>query len=612
MTTYFRSCDKGERLADDGTCQVCASGTFRLASDASSKCINCPVNLKCDGKDVIYPEKDYWRFNSWSAKPVECLNTEACLGGKLPAGVNTSNLWCKEQYNQTLCSTGWCSERYRGNLCSQCAPGYATSNEVYCVPCSNNPYYYVIVALIFIGATGFVIFTIRNALKAKQSTSSGGSKKMSIMIKILMNYFQLVSIVSSFSFQWPDQVKSAFKINNQIASSTTQIFSMDCIFQTTLSNSYTKSQRPFFIKLALIAACPILLALLASVVWIVYFLVRYRSRVCEFKDNMKTNIVTSIVILLFMVHTSILQTTFLSFRCQNIGDEERPYSYLERDLDVECWKDQHLNYVLTLAVPSLVVWGFGTPVFAWALLWTKKSQLEDPLFRTKLGFLYDGYRIEVFFWEFIILYRKIAMVFIAVFMSSLGLVFQALAIILVAFVAYVLQIHFNPFTDPRLNALEKRSLINATVTLYCGLYYLNGNLPIELNYAFLVILIIVNGNFLLYWLKELLGEGFKAIFKKNKGEIVPVVELDIQKGDDVSGSVSTVRKSVEQTSPSGSLVGLISYPGSPDGPSIPGSPVSRFLARRRTTKIDPTTIENLDVPQEVVIKPRPIILANRS
>eukprot|EP01017_Pseudomicrothorax_dubius_P009641 TRINITY_DN13312_c0_g1_i9.p1 TRINITY_DN13312_c0_g1~~TRINITY_DN13312_c0_g1_i9.p1 ORF type:complete len:169 (+),score=58.07 TRINITY_DN13312_c0_g1_i9:60-509(+) len=143
-------------------------------------------------------------------------------------------------------------------------------------------------------------------------------------------------------------------------------------------------------------------------------------------------------------------------------------------------------------------------------------------------------------------------------------------------------------------------------------YYLNGNLPIELNYAFLVILIIVNGNFLLYWLKELLGEGFKAIFKKNKGEIVPVVELDIQKGDDVSGSVSTVRKSVEQTSPSGSLVGLISYPGSPDGPSIPGSPVSRFLARRRTTKIDPTTIENLDVPQEVVIKPRPIILANRS
>lgn len=34
--------------------------------------------------------------------------------------------------------------------------------------------------------------------------------------------------------------------------------------------------------------------------------------------------------------------------------------------------------------------------------------------KEKLGFLYNGYKIEFYFWEVIIMYRKIMMVVIAV------------------------------------------------------------------------------------------------------------------------------------------------------------------------------------------------------
>ncbi len=52
-------------------------------------------------------------------------------------------------------------------MCATCKSGYGKSNKVYCVPCSDNPMYYVISALITIGAILFIILTIRSTLKEK-------------------------------------------------------------------------------------------------------------------------------------------------------------------------------------------------------------------------------------------------------------------------------------------------------------------------------------------------------------------------------------------------------------------------------------------------------------
>lgn len=72
------------------------------------------------------------------------------------------------------------------------------------------------------------------------------------------------------------------------------------------------------------------------------------------------------------------------------------------------------------------------------------------------------------------MYRKIAMIIISVYMVTLGVKFQALCVLGVCFLSYVLQVYGHPFEDQNLNNIEKRALINATITLYIGIFYVTG------------------------------------------------------------------------------------------------------------------------------------------
>jgi hypothetical protein len=62
------------------------------------------------------------------------------------------------------------------------------------------------------------------------------------------------------------------------------------------------------------------------------------------------------------------------------------------DLEILCWNSQHLNYNSLVAVPSLIIWGFGIPLFAWIILARNKNSLEEIEVRQKYGFLFNGYK----------------------------------------------------------------------------------------------------------------------------------------------------------------------------------------------------------------------------
>ena len=67
-------------------------------------------------------------------------------------------------------------------------------------------------------------------------------------------------------------------------------------------------------------------------------------------------------------------------------------------------------------MPGIIVWGLGIPFFALMLLTKVRKNLDSLETREKFGFLYRGYRNEFYYWEIIIMYRKIALIFISVFL----------------------------------------------------------------------------------------------------------------------------------------------------------------------------------------------------
>ena len=126
-----------------------------------------------------------------------------------------------------------------------------------------------------------------------------------------------------------------------------------------------------------------------------------------------------------------------------------------------------------IAVPALVIWGFGIPAFVWIVLARNKQDLDLVETREKYGFLYNGYKKKYYYWESINMYRKIAVIFVSVFLKLAGVITQALVIFLVLILFLILNIKLMPFTFQALNDMEMISIITTMLTIYCGLFFIS-------------------------------------------------------------------------------------------------------------------------------------------
>jgi hypothetical protein len=125
--------------------------------------------------------------------------------------------------------------------------------------------------------------------------------------------------------------------------------------------------------------------------------------------------------------------------------------------------------------------------------------------RVKFSFLYKGYEQKWFFWEFVILYRKIGLVSSSVFLSPISVRVESLTILAILLVAVYLQLRYQPYNEPTLNKLEVKSILVSAVTIYAGLYYdtqsmSNFHLGSIINMLLFVVIIVANAYFLVTWL----------------------------------------------------------------------------------------------------------------
>lgn len=87
----------------------------------------------------------------------------------------------------------------------------------------------------------------------------------------------------------------------------------------------------------------------------------------------------------------------------------------------------------------------------------------------KYGFLTKGFRPKAYFWECLVMLRKVVVAAIAVFMAPLGASTQVYASLLLLFVIGVVQSLIRPYQTRVLNALELSGIGCAFVTLLGGL-----------------------------------------------------------------------------------------------------------------------------------------------
>eukprot|EP00347_Sterkiella_histriomuscorum_P019434 403341642 len=431
----LRECQIGEQFTVAGKCEECQNSFSLNLQLSPGSCIPCPSDKAiCPGGSSIYPLPGYWRKSNTSTSIIPCLYQQACLG--------TQN---KQQSLQGECALG-----YQGILCADCQTEFSRSGEFKCSQCPNRVVNIVRLTFIVAGVSILLIFLIRQTL----NSASDKNNITNIYFKILINHFQLIMMTATFDINWTDEIKGFFSETKQVATVSSQVFSIDCF----LDNRYEdpnkqsgddQSIRIFFVKLIMIAILPFLLLIGCFTIWSVIKLVKNNI-------NLKNSVTSSVVIALFLAHSSIVQYMFYDFKCKKIDDQERVLN----DLEVVCWDVQHTIYSYFVALPSILVWGLGTPLFSFSLLLKNKDKLDTIVIREQYGFIYRGYKQKFYFWEIIIIYRKILIIFIAIFIKTAGVIAQTLFVLIVLIIRRAL------------NNLEGLSLVASMFTLYFGLFFL--------------------------------------------------------------------------------------------------------------------------------------------
>ena len=82
--------------------------------------------------------------------------------------------------------------------------------------------------------------------------------------------------------------------------------------------------------------------------------------------------------------------------------------YLKLDPSVVCWRDDHLNVVMTAGMIGLTLYVIGLPLAGFLTL--RRVERTAPESRLRLGILYDGYSEKHWWWEITVVFRKVSII----------------------------------------------------------------------------------------------------------------------------------------------------------------------------------------------------------
>lgn len=201
----------------------------------------------------------------------------------------------------------------------------------------------------------------------------------------------------------------------------------------------------------------------------------------EYEGQVVAEMYTSFVVGLFLIHPNLMDYNFKLLSCIQVS----PNDYLLlADTSFACYTPEHTTWIFALFLPFLVLWTVGIPMMAWKILYPYRELLYlegDEAFnnpeRRKIDsyyqFLYQGYGGHFWYWEVVVMLRKIGLTGVAVFFSG-DPTNQVLIAVLVVLFAFGFHLYNRPYvseTGPnarRLDDMEAFSLATACVTFVLG------------------------------------------------------------------------------------------------------------------------------------------------
>lgn len=139
-----------------------------------------------------------------------------------------------------------------------------------------------------------------------------------------------------------------------------------------------------------------------------------------------------------------------------------------------CWQDKwHKTFTLYLALPCIIIYGLGIPAMIFVMMKKESGRLETLAVKQQFGFFYNGFKRNSYFWEIVIMYRKVVCIFIAVLAKGKGIILQAVLMLLTLLFFSQVNSTRRPYLNRALNDIENLSIMTQLITIFCGIFFIS-------------------------------------------------------------------------------------------------------------------------------------------
>lgn len=204
-------------------------------------------------------------------------------------------------------------------------------------------------------------------------------------LKIALGFLQIVSnVASGLEIQWPSRYEE-FVLYFDVAN-------FDFIVQSSFSCVDSLSYYRTFLVIVL---TPIVVFV---VIGVFYLLPRYyglcgrTSEETQFRSNI--NFWRMFLYILFLIYPGVSSTVLRLYICKNVFGKH----YLLTDVRVECYTETW-TYFAYSSISLVILYPIGIPLFFYSLLRINRDELQEDRVKAQIGFLYGGYRNDVWWFE---------------------------------------------------------------------------------------------------------------------------------------------------------------------------------------------------------------------
>ena len=208
------------------------------------------------------------------------------------------------------------------------------------------------------------------------------NKNMSIYLKILLNYLQMISIMQGFQLKWPFYVRNYLNFFSSVGGGiSAQAISVDCLME-----DYQLDVVALYAQTLVISILPFFVYLVTLSILAFFY---YKT-----KKSQNIRLVVVVIVVSIFMQPTILKMLFQNLQCKNIEND----SYLIQDMQISCNESSHLSWVVFFVIPFILFWALAYPMICILYLFQNRKRLNMIHIKAKVSFYINGYREKYFFW----------------------------------------------------------------------------------------------------------------------------------------------------------------------------------------------------------------------